>query len=118
MNKEHKWKDIYDLQRYVFVKEPTWWYCRNSILVQFRIRRYWDEEKFQKTHNKKVTNERFNVSVYFLSIDDFYTVRYYNFTKEDGDVQKIIESMKKKYWDNLPYLISISWLEKNGFKFY
>lgn len=90
--------------RYVFVKEPEFWYNRKSIEV--RIEFY---ECCNVCDKPKVIG--YKAYIVCSSIDDFYMIRTIK-VKDENELKKV----KKQLFDKMPNNLSMKWLKKHGFE--
>lgn len=90
--------------RYVFVKEPEFWYNRKSIEVRI---------EFYECCNVYDESKVIGYKAYIVcsSIDDFYMIRTIK-VKDENEFKKV----KKQLFDKMPNNLSMKWLKKHGFK--
>ena len=91
--------------RYVFVKEPEFWYNRKSIEVRIEF----DERCNVVCGEPKVIG--YEAYIVCSSIDDFYMICTIK-VKNENEFKKV----KKQLFDKLPNNLSMKWLKKHGFE--
>lgn len=97
-------KPIKRYYRYIFVKEPQFWYNRKSIEVRIEF-----GERCDVTGGKlNVTGHE--VFIVCSSIDNFYM---YQITKVQDENE--FKEVKKRLFDRMPNNLSMKWLWKHGF---
>ena len=90
--------------RYVFVKEPEFWYNRKSIEVRIDF-----FECYSICDEPKVIG--YKAYIVCSSIDDFYMICTIK-VKDEDEFKKV----KKQLFDKMPNNLSMKWLKKHGFK--
>jgi hypothetical protein len=90
--------------RYVFVKEPEFWYNRKSIEVRIDFL-----ECYSVCDKPKVIG--YKVYIVCSSIDDFYMICTIK-VKDENEFKKV----KKQLFDKMPNNLSMKWLKKHGFE--
>lgn len=91
--------------RYVFVKEPEFWYNRKSIEVRIEF----DERCNVVCGEPKVIG--YEAYIVCSSIDDFYMICTIK-VKNENEFKKV----KKQLFDKMPNNLSMKWLKKHGFE--
>ena len=91
--------------RYVFVKEPEFWYNRKSIEVRIEF----DERCNVICDELKVID--YEAYIVCSSIDDFYMICTIK-VKDENEFKKV----KKQLFDKMPNNLSMKWLKKRGFE--
>lgn len=91
--------------RYVFVKEPEFWYNRKSIEVRIEF----DERCNVVCGEPKVIG--YEAYIVCSSIDDFYMICTIK-VKDENEFKKV----KKQLFDKMPNNLSMKWLKKHGFE--
>ena len=90
--------------RYVFVKEPEFWYNRKSIEVRIDFL-----ECYSVCDEPKVIG--YKAYIVCSSIDDFYMICTIKVEDEDE-----FKKVKKQLFDKMPNNLSMKWLKKHGFE--
>ena len=98
-------RPIKSYYRYVFVKEPEFWYNRKSIEVRIE---FYECYNIIRDELKAIGYKAYIVC---SSIDGFYMICTIK-VKDENELKKV----KKQLFDKMPNNLSMKWLKKHGFK--
>lgn len=99
--------------RYVFAKEPWFWYGRRYILVHIWMTNYYCDIKNKRTGVIIKHQENCVLSIYCQSIDDF--AMRYDIVVNDDNYEEVYNLTKKRLFDGMPDVVSMKWLKRHGF---